>query len=1172
MTERLSIHTAEGLLDFTGGDPTGIIGPQVAEEQLAGAVAIHNLLCSQNIAYLADEVGMGKTYVALGAVALFRHFDPNFRVLVIAPRENIQDKWMREWRNFVRHDVTIEDMRIKAIGGEPARALVKAVSLVDFVSKASRDHDRDFFLRLTSFSLPTPEAMADESVKKQRNAMLAALPWLNHDLLSQKSKESYKRNCARAVNCALPQFDLVIVDEGHNLKAGWNPNQGSTRNLVLGYALGGKEKDAALRLGFRGYERKAQRVLFLSATPIEHDFRQLWNQLDLLGHGAGLTVLGDKGASDEEKRDVARGFLIRRVGKLRAGPTLLTKNQYRQEWRHGGASVHDNSMAIPDDRQKLTVALVQKKVSEVLGHAKNNHSFQVGLLASFESFAETVGLRDPLKDGTEEGEDPANQIFDNPDRDSRRGDANEGPDIDAVNAVSRDYQRKFGKSLPHPKMDALVNRLSEAFETGQKALVFVRRVASVDELQRKLEERYDEVIVARLRTELTDGVREELEAQIRQYGLVRAEERHKRKAVLGADDLHPKAAGTQESSNCDSFFSWFFRGEGPEDVLSGARLADRFDQVSGDYATFFEENYAAATLGCDPLDTLAALANATNLSIAHVRSELQTRVLEYLPAGSRTIRLNTFRAYQRAALDLLRSGSGQLQERAEAVINEVFLHERALGRRASKAPDPDEWLAVETLFTAFRLPEHNDLRAALWPSPTHGTVREQLRESELRRMLFATMARKGHPIIDLFVIVANRVGTLALRKRDLSAAGADDLSSQFLSLLQTQASGSAATYCSYSELANAAKHFNLIITQNAPEAREAPLGQVPTIFGRLLRSQRPVGGMAGTVSPVMVRQFRMPGYPLVLISTDLLQEGEDLQTFCSSVYHYGIAWMPSSLEQRVGRVDRVGSQTERRLTELQAGPTGEEKLQVYYPYLKDTVEVLQVNRVLHRLNRFLRLMHENLGMPELEKASIDVKEAMLQPPVEALPIEESLVSAFDVSPAMLKGRTASLKSDRTVAAARTQAFAELEGIAEGLDIAWLDGVRPNQRSGIRRMGTRQQPFTLLLRSLRGTPLVRCVSPVGEVQQDRMDPDLLHAAAHRPLVRVSLLLDERIKSYQVAVEGDMVFPDGARSLPRVAELVRAVTDAADAIEQAYQPHDPSYEEIMKDVPKEVEVER
>ena len=88
-----------------------------AEEQLEGAVAIHNILEMQNVAYLADEVGMGKTYVALGAMALFRHFNPEFRLLVIAPRENIQTKWMKELGNFCANNVRFPDLRVKSIRG-----------------------------------------------------------------------------------------------------------------------------------------------------------------------------------------------------------------------------------------------------------------------------------------------------------------------------------------------------------------------------------------------------------------------------------------------------------------------------------------------------------------------------------------------------------------------------------------------------------------------------------------------------------------------------------------------------------------------------------------------------------------------------------------------------------------------------------------------------------------------------------------------------------------------------------------------------------------------------------------------------------------------------------------------------------------------------------------------
>src|SRR5215218_285064 len=107
--------------------------PPQAKEQLRGAVAIHNILQREGIAYLADEVGMGKTYVALGAIALFRHFQPDFRVAVIAPRENIQAKWLKEWDNFARYIARIPDLRVRALNGGPARHLAKCDNLQQFI-------------------------------------------------------------------------------------------------------------------------------------------------------------------------------------------------------------------------------------------------------------------------------------------------------------------------------------------------------------------------------------------------------------------------------------------------------------------------------------------------------------------------------------------------------------------------------------------------------------------------------------------------------------------------------------------------------------------------------------------------------------------------------------------------------------------------------------------------------------------------------------------------------------------------------------------------------------------------------------------------------------------------------------------------------------------------------
>ena len=82
------------------------------------------------------------------------------------------------------------------------------------------------------------------------------------------------------------------------------------------------------------------------------------------------------------------------------------------------------------------------------------------------------------------------------------------------------------------------------------------------------------------------------------------------------------------------------------------------------------------------------------------------------------------------------------------------------------------------------------------------------------------------------------------------------------------------------ELSQAAATFDLLLAVNFPDVGTASLTTLAAKFGDTLQRQVPVGRMHGRVDKRLVRQFRMPGFPLVLASTDVLQEGEDLHTFC----------------------------------------------------------------------------------------------------------------------------------------------------------------------------------------------------------------------------------------------------------------------------------------------------
>ena len=114
----VSEEFVQELIDFAPDSASAAMG--FAQLQMEGTVAAFNILARNRAAYLADEVGMGKTYVALGVMALFRHLDPQARIVVIAPRENIQRKWIKELRNFVRVNWKVVGNRVKSIQGGPA--------------------------------------------------------------------------------------------------------------------------------------------------------------------------------------------------------------------------------------------------------------------------------------------------------------------------------------------------------------------------------------------------------------------------------------------------------------------------------------------------------------------------------------------------------------------------------------------------------------------------------------------------------------------------------------------------------------------------------------------------------------------------------------------------------------------------------------------------------------------------------------------------------------------------------------------------------------------------------------------------------------------------------------------------------------------------------------------
>lgn len=108
------------------------------------------------------------------------------------------------------------------------------------------------------------------------------------------------------------------------------------------------------------------------------------------------------------------------------------------------------------------------------------------------------------------------------------------------------------------------------------------------------------------------------------------------------------------------------------------------------------------------------------------------------------------------------------------------------------------------------------------------------------------------------------------------------------------------------------------------------------------------GGVKQEVRERLMVSFNTPFFPDVLIASAVMAEGVDLHQNCRYIIHHDLCWNPSTLEQRNGRVDRIGCRAEK--TNL--------PIHIYYPYIGETQDEKMYRVVMDREKWFKVVMGE----------------------------------------------------------------------------------------------------------------------------------------------------------------------------------------------------------------------
>ncbi|WP_220625426.1 helicase-related protein [Pontibacter sp. HSC-14F20] len=120
--------------------------------------------------------------------------------------------------------------------------------------------------------------------------------------------------------------------------------------------------------------------------------------------------------------------------------------------------------------------------------------------------------------------------------------------------------------------------------------------------------------------------------------------------------------------------------------------------------------------------------------------------------------------------------------------------------------------------------------------------------------------------------------------------------------------------------------------------------------------------------------FNTPFYPDILIASSVMAEGVDLHLNCRYIIHHDLCWNPSTLEQRTGRVDRIGAKVEQ---------TGK-SIHVYLPYIAETQDE-KMFRVVKDRERWFKVV---MG----EKLTINARTA--EELADSIPLPEAITGAL----------------------------------------------------------------------------------------------------------------------------------------------------------------------------------
>lgn len=442
------------------------------ELQLSGSLGLHNMLCEKRYAYLADEVGMGKTMVALGVVSLLLARKPDARIMVVVPKHGIANQWIRDWNELVKSIwrksvVGVRDPLLL----KPEREAVQYLRSDEIITAFEGSGKILPILSIYAFRFLRQAVMAGSDDGYPVDAWFADL--LDGSISEKRFSSEFIPKANRRIDRkGKAGLDLLVVDESQCLRNENLTNETFSGLLGLNYR---PRVDHSLHC-------HVDRMLFMSATPMHRREEDLYNQLAYIDPRGSEAI---QKAHELDERTKSK-YMIRRFRRFEG----LTAMEYRDE--------HPREIVPRDIQGHLFLAMSQKLLETELQEGRaGNARFEMGFMEMFESYGreyeddleeqlpEEIIEQNQRSEKLEMTRDPNERTSPKDEEEKRK--RSEPPDKKVLKALHDTWVDTIGeKEYPHhPKYDEMRSLVLEELrrlDIPEKRLVFVRRVKGTKEV------------------------------------------------------------------------------------------------------------------------------------------------------------------------------------------------------------------------------------------------------------------------------------------------------------------------------------------------------------------------------------------------------------------------------------------------------------------------------------------------------------------------------------------------------------------------------------------------------------------------------------------------------------------------------------------------------------------